>query len=331
VDAAWTASALLPAALVLACGAALVAVLRRWYDAVPWRIAAVFALLLFVLLWPVLAGGKVLLPLGNLVGFPPWRGMAAPEPPTHAIQGDLVHQITPWQAEVRRALADGRWPLWNEDAGAGMPLMGDPQSQVFQPLLVASLPLPLPAAVGATGALRILLAFVGMFVLLRRQGIGEAAALCGSVGYGLSGAVLIWLGWPVANAVAWTPLGLYAVVRCHRDGGRRDGGRRDVALLAAVTAALLLGGHPETILQSGALMGLFLIAFAWERRRSGAPVVPFLLRCGGAVVLAGLLLATALLLQQAYLPATERGMSLGYFLEMPSLAQLCSTWQRPEV
>ena len=240
MDAACTASALLPAALVLACGAALLVVLRRWYDAVPWRVAAVFALLLAILLWPVLVGGKVLLPLGNLVGFAPWRGLPPPEPPTHSIQGDLVHQIAPWQAEVRRALDDGRWPLWNEHAGAGMPLQGDPQSQVFQPLLVASLPLPLSAAVGATGALRILLALVGMFVLLRRQGLCEAASLVGSLGYGLCGATLLWLGWPIANVVAWTPFGLYAVARCHRDGGRRD-----VALLAAVTAALLLGGHPR--------------------------------------------------------------------------------------
>ena len=326
MDAGWTASALLPAALVLGCGWELLAALRRWYDAVPRRVTAAFALLLLVLLWPVLLGGKVLLPLGNLVGVVPYRGLPPPQPPTHALQGDLVHQIVPWQVQVRRQLADGRWPLWNEHAGAGMPLMADPQSQAFQPLLAASLPLPLPAAVGATAALRLLLALVGTFLLLRRQGLGEAAALCGSVGYGLCGAALLWVGWPIANAVAWTPLGLYAVVRCHRDGGRRD-----VALLAAVTAALLLGGHPETILQSGALMGLFLIAFAWERRRSGAPLVPFLLRCGGAVALAGLLLAPMLLVQQAYLPATERATSLAYFLELPSLAQLWSTWQRADV
>ncbi|HEV8238128.1 MAG TPA: hypothetical protein VGS57_02025 [Thermoanaerobaculia bacterium] len=325
MDAAWSPAALLPAALVLACGAALLAALRRWYDAVPWRVAAAFALLLVLLLWPVLVGGKVLLPLGNLVGFPPWRGLPPPQPPTHAIQGDLVHQIVPWQAEVRRSLADGRWPLWNEHAGAGMPLMADPQSQVFQPLVAVALPLPLSAAMGVTGALRILLALVGMFVLLRRQGIGEAAALVGSVGYGLCGAMLLWLGWPLANAVAWTPLGLYAVVRCHRDGGRRD-----VALLAAVTAALLLGGHPETIVQSGVLIGLFVLACAWERRRNGSPVAPFVLRCAGAAAVAGLLLAPLLLLQQGYLPATDRATALRWFLAMPSLTQLWSFWQRAE-
>jgi hypothetical protein len=323
LDAAWGPSALLPAALLLLLGGALLLALRRWYDPVPWRVAAVFALLLIGLLGPVLFGGKVLLPLGNLVGFVPYRGLPPPEPPTHAIQGDLVHQITPWQAQVRRALADGRWPLWNEQAGAGMPLMADPQSQAFQPLLAAALPLPLVAAVGLTGALRILLALVGMFVLLRRQGIGDAAALVGSVGYGLSGAVLIWLGWPIANVVAWTPLGLYAVVRCHRDGGRRD-----AALLAAVTAALLLGGHPETVLQSGGLMGLFALACAWERRRAGAAVVPFLVRCAGAVAVAALLVAPALLLQQAYLPATERAVMLPFFLAVPTWEQLWSSWQQ---
>ena len=42
----------------------------------------------------------------------------------------------------------GEWPLWNDLAGAGMPLLGDPQSQTFEPLVLAALPLPLPAAVG---------------------------------------------------------------------------------------------------------------------------------------------------------------------------------------
>ena len=66
MDAAWTASALLPAALVLAFGAALVSVLRRWYDAVPWRIAAVFALS-GILLGFVLAGS---IPVERAFGTP---------------------------------------------------------------------------------------------------------------------------------------------------------------------------------------------------------------------------------------------------------------------
>ena len=326
MGAGWTPAALLPAALVLVWGAALLAVLRRWFDPVPLRVAAIFALLLLLLLGPALAGGKVQLPLGNLIGFAPFHRFKPPTPPTHALQGDLVHQMAPWMAQVRRALDDGRWPLWNEHAGAGMPLMADPQSQVFQPFVAAASPLRFAATFGAIAALRILVALVGVFLLLRRQGLGEAAAFLGSLGYGLCGGLILWIGWPLANVVAWTPFALYAVVRCHQIGGRRD-----AVLLAAVTTALLLGGHPETIVQTGLLLGLVVLALARERRRGGAPVLPFLQRCAGAAVVAGLLVAPLLLLQQRYLPQTERAGALQIHLAPPMPAQLWAKWQEPEI
>ena len=314
IDASWAPAALLPAAWTLLLGWALFAVLRRFYDPVPRRVVAIFATLVFLLFAPVLVGGMVLLPLGNLPGFAPFHGLPLPERETHALQGDLVHQITPWQAQVRRAYDAGRWPLWNEGAGLGMPLMADPQSQVFQPLVVAGYPLPLSAALGVTGALRILVALVGMFLLLRRQGLGEPSAVFGSVAYGLGGGLMLWLGWPIASSVAWTPMALYGVARCHRVGGRRD-----VALLAATMVALLLGGHPETVVQSCGFIALFACGCAWERRRAGAPIPPFVLRFCGAIALAGLLVAPVLLLEQRYLPRTDRAAALGWFLAPPSL------------
>src|SRR5262249_28306222 len=132
MDEAWSPAALLPACWVLLLGCALLAALARWFDPVPRRIAAVFGAVVVALLARVLLAGMVLLPLGNLVGFVPFRELAPPTIPTHALQADQVHQIAPWQAEVRRQTEAGRWPLWNEHAGAGMPLMADPQAQSFQ-------------------------------------------------------------------------------------------------------------------------------------------------------------------------------------------------------
>ena len=125
----WSPVDLLPAALVLGAGAALAWGARRWYDPVPRPTLAAWALLLAVLFGPVLAGGRVLLPLGTLVGSVPFRHLEPPRPPTVALQSDLVVQILPWQSRVRAAVTAGRWPLWNDLAGAGMPLMGDPQAQ----------------------------------------------------------------------------------------------------------------------------------------------------------------------------------------------------------
>ncbi len=212
----WTISDLLPGLYVFLLGAGLAAILRRFYDAVPWRILAVFGVVLILLFGTVLFGGGVLLPLGNLAGFAPFRQLPLPDPPTLALQGDLVHQITPWTLEVRRAFAEGHWPLWNVRAGAGMPLLGDPQTQVLQPLVMLAYPFPITAAVGITAALRVLFALIFSFLLLRRLGLGEAAALGGSLAFGLGGFLILWLGWPMANCAAWLPVVLYGIARCER-------------------------------------------------------------------------------------------------------------------
>ncbi|MGH9361359.1 MAG: hypothetical protein ACRD2T_05535, partial [Thermoanaerobaculia bacterium] len=131
----WRPLDLLPGLYALALAALLLAALRRWYDPLPPRIAAVFALVLLPLLGPVLFGGKVLLPLDNLRVAVPFTQLPPSEPPGNHLQDDLVTQIAPTLTAVRRALDGGRWPLWDPLVGAGIPLLADPQSQVLQPLV----------------------------------------------------------------------------------------------------------------------------------------------------------------------------------------------------
>ncbi|HSS76240.1 MAG TPA: hypothetical protein VLV54_05795 [Thermoanaerobaculia bacterium] len=305
----WSASDLLPGLYVIVVGVGLAAVLRRWFDPVPWRILAVFGLLLAVLFGAVLFAGGVLLPLGSLVGFYPFRGLPPADPPTVVLQGDLIHQITPWSQEVRRAFGDGHWPLWNAGAGAGMPLLADPQSQVLQPLVVAGYPFPLMSAVGITAALRVLVALIFTFLLLRRLGLSEAPALGGSLAFGLGGFTMLWLGWPMANCAPLLPAVLYGIVRCDRGAeDARDGrdGRdsRDLVLLFLATTALLLAGHPEVMVYALAFAGVFLLDRVRRRGRSGG--VRLLVRCGAAMALAGGLASPMLLPAMEYLPETDR-------------------------
>lgn len=295
----WTPLDLLPGLYVLLLLSLLAAALRRWFDPVPWKVVALFFLLVSLLYGPCLFAGWTLLPVGNVRGALPFHHQP-PMPLGNWIQGDLVHQITPWIVEVKRAVLAGRWPLWNAGAGPGMPLMGDPQSQFPQPLVLLAWPFSMERAAGVTGALRVLMALTFTFLFLRRQGMGVPAACAGGIAYGLGGFVMLWLGWPIGNVGAWLPAVLYGVARCDDPGGRRD---RCLLFLAA--AALLLGGHPETMLYGLLLSGSFLLARALARtswKSRGA----LLVHGGAAFLLAGLLAAPVLLLAHEYLPQTLR-------------------------
>ena len=228
--------------------------LRRWWEPVPARIWGVFALLLVVLFGPALFLGKVLLPGDILPGVVQPEDARKP-PQGNLLQFDLVTQIVPLQAQVRREIRSGEWPLWNDLAGAGMPLLANPQSQTFEPLVLLALPFPLHAAVGITAGLRVLIALVFFFLLLRRQGLSEGSALFGSLAFGLGGFLLLWLNWPIGNTPALMPLVLYALVVTDERGARRD-----YLLLVAALFSLLVGGHPETILYVAIVGSLFALS-----------------------------------------------------------------------
>lgn len=275
----------------------LAAALRRWYDPVPGRGLAAFGTVLLVLFAPVLFGGRLLLPLDNLRGAVPFQALPPTEPHGNVIQGDLIELVAPSIAAAREAWGEGRWPLWNDRVGAGMPLLGDPQAQVLQPFVLAGAPLPWPWAAGVTAALRVFVALVFTFLWLRRQDLGEGPALAGAFAFGLGGFVLLWLGWPLANAAALLPVVLYAVARLDAVGGRRDR-----LLLILSLLALLLAGHPEAILY---VLGL-AFAFGVDRARRRSQGLHLIRDFTACLLVAGALAAPALLPALDLLPRSLR-------------------------
>lgn len=300
----WSPVDLLPALWVGAVGASLAGALRRWYDPVPLRVLAVFALAILILFGTVLGGGGLLLPLDGLRGTVPFLRLAPTQPHGNLLQGDLIQLVTPSLARVRDAFEKGRWPLWNRFTGAGMPLLADPQSQALQPLVLLGYPLPLLRAAGVVAALRVLFALVFGFLWMRRQGLGEAPALVGSLAFGLGGFLLLWLGWPIANSAALQPLVLYGIARCDDPGERRD-----ALLLALGTFALLLGGHPETILYALAVALAFLAGRIFQRPRGLRWALAR--RAGVAMLVAGMTAAPVLVPVAEYLPKTMRAARMG--------------------
>ena len=286
-----SAPALAPAILVVVLGAMLAWVLARAFDPVPARVWAVFALVLGLFLGPELWGGATLLPLDGLRGRVPFTGIEPVEPHANPLHGDVLQLLAPALDQVRDAYARGAWPLWAERAGAGMPLLADPQAQAGQPLALAGLLLPVAAAAGATAALRILVALVFTFLFLRRRGLGELAALAGALAWGCGGFVQLWLQWPLANVGALLPLVLYAGALL--DERER---RRDLLLWIAALATLLLSGHPEATAYALALAAVLTTArtLARSRGRRGAHLARAAAGAGLALALAAPFLLPAL-------------------------------------
>jgi hypothetical protein len=308
----WSPLDVAPGLYVAALALLLAGALRRWYDAVPWQVLGVFAVALGVLFGSSLCGGRVLLPLDNLRGEVPFRLLPPTEPHGNLLQGDLIQLVVPSLDAARRGLLAGRWPLWNSRVGAGMPLLADPQAQALAPLAILALPFSPVRGAAVIATLRVLLALVFMFLLLRRQGLGDGPSLAGALAFGLSGFMLLWVGWPLASSAALLPAVLYALARLAEDGLPGDGGRRcrDALLLVLALTALLLAGHPETELYACLLAAAF--AAALVRRRPRGWRLPLLRRMGGAALVAAGVAAPALLPALDYLPQTLRAERLAH-------------------
>lgn len=300
---------LVPGLYVLALGGLLVAALKRWYDPLPGLVQAVSVAVAVVFFAPVLLGGRTFLPVDALRAAAPFDRLEAPSPPGNPLRGDLMLHDAPALAAVRHALHRGEWPLWNPDAGAGMPLLATPEAQLLSPPVAASLPLGLDRAAGVAAALAVGVALAFTFLLLRREGAGAAPALVGALAYALGGHLQLWLGWPRANAAAFLPALLYAVALCVDRGARRD-----FALLAAAAFAVVTAGDGGDLLGGNAAGYALLTALAFlvvrlHRRAPAARLRPFFAQLA-AVALAAAAAAPVLLPAADWAPNTAQAEAL---------------------
>jgi len=291
----------LPGLYVFGFAFALRWALERWYGRLPLWVLAAFLAMVSVVFAPSLFGGRVQLPLHLLTSSPPYEDIRPPEAPSNWVQGDLIHEVAPHELTARRLLARGEWPLWNASVGAGMPLLADPQAHThwLQPITAPALVLPVAQRFAAVAASRVFVALVFTFLVLGTLGLAEGPAFFGAVAFGFGAFVQIWVGWPIANAAAALPLAAYAVILAAERGAVRDW-----VLLIIATVVVLLVGHPETTLYVGLVMAVVALGFVF--RDGERPKWRLFGGYAGAVVVAGCLVAPALLPSVEYLPQTHR-------------------------
>ncbi|MET0618886.1 MAG: YfhO family protein, partial [Thermoanaerobaculia bacterium] len=264
--------------LLLAAAAAALRGVSRWLGRpVPAGTLALFAALSVLPFAKALLPGRTILPLEHATLTAPWLTLGT-GPPRNPWLNDVGMQMLPWNEAVRLALAEGSLPLRDRWNGAGTPLAANGQSAAFSPLTLLTLPLPIPAAFLLQAALKLLLAFAGMWLWTRELSASRGAAVFAAIAFAFSMTFSQWILFPHTAVYCLWPWMLFLIERTRDAAGR---GRAVAALIVTLSCAAL-SGHPET-LALGVLFAVLWVLLRWAMRD-----LPDALRVGRSLLGAGL-------------------------------------------
>ena len=226
---------------------------------------------------PLLAAGALLALIAAFFGDALFRG-------GQFDYRDAEHFYYPLYKRVQAEWDAGRWPLWEPEENAGMPLLGQPTAAVLYPPKVVYGVMPYPWAARIYIVLHVALACAGMAALARSLGISGIGATLAGLSYGFGVPVVFqYCNVIFLVGAAWAPLGLRAV-----NGWLRRGRLASVFELAAVLAMETLGGDPETAYVTGLCAAGYAVILARTPRPAAATARWSWIRVGlvGAVALA---------------------------------------------
>jgi hypothetical protein len=258
-------------AVYAAGAAAALLAASRWVRPIRLRVALALAAAPLLFTGRATVTGGVYAPADILYDADPFLaqrpalGVAAVRTP---LLTDVVSSSIPWYAAVRDALRHGRLPLWNPHLLAGEPLLAVQQAAALHPATWIGLLLPLAQAWTLQMSLRLLLAVLAAYLLMRDLECSELASLAGAAAWAFSDFIVFWLGYSVANAVGPFPLLALGLRRLARDADLRA-----MAITAAALVLVVLGGHPEMLLFAVTTGGVWFLLCLPGADRPGRAVL----------------------------------------------------------
>ncbi len=236
-----------------------------------------FVLLPLVFFWPVLFGGRTLLPADNLFAFEPWRTFAASlgvGVPHNELLGDLILENYVWKQFILQSLQQRQIPLWNPYLFAGVPFLAAGQHSAMYPFSVVYYALPLPLAYGVFTYIHFVLAGLFTYLFVRTLGANRAGAFVAGVAFTFSAFMVVSVDFPmIVAAVTWLPFLLWVAEKLLRlaEGGASHWKAVPWVLIGAAGLGMqILAGHVEIMVYVAIILAYYsagrLIAL-WARRR----------------------------------------------------------------
>lgn len=207
--------------------------------------------------------GEIFSPADLVYQFFPWSYEAPRTTAANPTRSDEAFYHQPLMATHFARLRQGELPDYDDTRLSGVPSFfnGLDVGRGFSPFSLPYYLLPSEDAVNWYGPLRLFVAGLAMWLLLRDLGANAVAAAAGGVAYGLNGHFLTWLSAPMPTVAAWLPLVLRQARRCARRGTRAD-----VAGLGLAVGALVLGTYMATTLVCLFGAGVWALVEVWSAR-----------------------------------------------------------------
>ena len=237
--------------------------------------------------WPVVAGGRTLLPADNLYQYLPWKAQAdaaGVSTPHNALLSDLILENYPWKQFIVDSLQSRQLPQWNPYLFAGVPFLAAGQHSALYPLSILFYVLPLANAFGLFAALTLFLAALNMYIFVRVLGAGPVGGLIAGITYAFSSFFVVSVVFPmIISAAAWLPLLLAVIELLSRRNGKRTA--LLLGLGAIITGTQFLAGHVEIAYYNMMVLGFYVLARAVSLWREENSLRPALLLIGQAAVI----------------------------------------------
>jgi hypothetical protein len=174
-----------------------------------------------------------------------------------------VSDIYRYHAPMTELLAsglrrDGELPRWNVQDFAGMPTLGDPQTEMYNPLHWLLFLHPSLHAFGLLIVAYTLVGAVGFLVFARTAGLAIAGAAAGAVAFASGGALLLRL--VVAGHTVFAPFFLVPLLLAALHRSAHAPRAATIAGAAALIGLLIVSLHPQVLFYSGCLIAAVCVA-----------------------------------------------------------------------
>lgn len=242
---------------------------------------------------------------------------------------DILSFWLPRSCLMGRALRAGHVPLWNPYEMAGTPFAADAQSGWLSlPAMLLSWTFGCGGGLRAMIVLNPILAGLGTWWFLRREGVGRLAATAGGLSLAMAmAASQIAISMPFAGTLAWTPFVL--VGASGYLSAERLGARLPWLALAALAWGQVAAAHLSHGLVMATALALTYVAvrLAAEVRSGRRPVREALVL--GAAFVAFLPLANLAILVPRFALISRSSLRAGYGALEGTLARIAGVQDRP--